>query len=171
MYRSANLYHPQRRAIMHLKNQRRKMKEKKTHCKNKKAPAFDFSPLRSRGLRVIMLSCGFGALGIYAPIFYLVHSFRSEPTVFLRFIRIKVYQGYREGLEDSALVLLQTFMGFASALGCVGFGLITVKPSTQCLISRQYLCQTALIGIGKFTPKKILLKKCCLLLIKPTYDF
>lgn len=130
------------------------MKEKKTHCKNKKAPAFDFSPLRSRGLRVIMLSCGFGALGIYAPIFYLVRSFRSETTVFWRLIHIKVYQGYREGLEDSALVLLQTFMGFASALGCVGFGLITVKPSTQCLISRQYLCQTALIGIGKFRNTK-----------------
>ncbi|XP_050298344.1 monocarboxylate transporter 2-like [Anthonomus grandis grandis] len=129
VYRSANLYHPQRRAITHLKNQRRKMKEKKS-SKVKKPPVFDFSPLKSRGLRVIMLSCGFGALGIYAPVFYLV------------------YQGFREGLEDSALVLLQTFMGFASALGCVGFGLITVKPSTQCLISRQYLCQTALIGIG-----------------------
>ncbi|XP_066139576.1 monocarboxylate transporter 2-like isoform X1 [Euwallacea fornicatus] len=130
VYRSANLYHPQRRAITHLKNQRKKMKEKKTHAKGRRSPVFDFSPLKSRGLRVIMLSCGFGALGIYAPVFYLV------------------YQGYREGLEDSALVLLQTFMGFASALGCVGFGLITVKPSTQCLISRQYLCQTALIGIG-----------------------
>ncbi|KAH1015963.1 hypothetical protein HUJ04_007262 [Dendroctonus ponderosae] len=130
VYRSANLYHPQRRAITHLKNQRRKMKEKKSHSKIKKAPVFDLSPLKSRGLRVIMLACGFGALGIYAPVFYLV------------------YQGYREGLEDSALVLLQTFMGFASALGCVGFGLITVRPSTQCLISRQYLCQTALIGIG-----------------------
>ncbi|XP_076275366.1 monocarboxylate transporter 2-like [Rhynchophorus ferrugineus] len=130
VYRSANLYHPQRRAITHLKNQRKKMKEKKTHSKSKKPPMFDFSPLKSRGLRIIMLACGFGALGIYAPIFYLV------------------YQGYKEGLEDSALVLLQTFMGFASALGCVGFGLITVKPSSQCLISRQYLCQTALIGIG-----------------------
>ncbi|XP_060522678.1 monocarboxylate transporter 2-like [Cylas formicarius] len=130
VYRSANLYHPQRRAITHLKNQRKKMKEKKTHSKGKKPPMFDFSPLKSRGLRVIMLACAFGALGIYAPVFYLV------------------YQGYREGIEDSALVLLQTFMGFSSALGCVGFGIITVRPSTQCTISRQYLCQTALIGIG-----------------------
>ncbi|KAK9681006.1 Ankyrin repeats (3 copies) [Popillia japonica] len=63
---------------------------------------------------------------MYAPVIYLA------------------YQGHREGLEDSALVLLQTFLGFASALGCVGFGLITVKPSSQCLISRQYLCQASM---------------------------
>ncbi|XP_015838286.1 monocarboxylate transporter 12 isoform X2 [Tribolium castaneum] len=130
VYRSANLYHPQRRAITHLKNQRKKMKEKKTHAKAKKPPMFDFTPLKSRGLRVLMVACAFAALGIYAPVFYLV------------------YQGYKEGLEDSALVLLQTFMGFASALGCVGFGLVTVRPSSQCLISRQYLCQAAMVGIG-----------------------
>lgn len=58
-------------------------------------------------------------------------------------------QGHKEGLEDSALVLLQTFLGFACALGFVGFGLVIVRPSSQCLISRQYLCQTAMVGIGK----------------------
>ncbi|XP_049817094.1 monocarboxylate transporter 2-like [Aethina tumida] len=130
VYRSANLYHPQRSAINHLKNQRKKVKEKKSHAKVKKPPMFDFSPLKSRGLRVLIIASAFGALGIYAPIFYLV------------------YQGYKEGLEDSALVLLQTFMGFASALGCVGFGLVIVRPSSQCLISRQYLCQAAMVGIG-----------------------
>ncbi|KAG5889109.1 hypothetical protein JTB14_003912 [Gonioctena quinquepunctata] len=130
VYRSANLYHPQRRAITHLKNQRKKMKEKKSHTKIPKPPMFDFSPLKSRGLRIIMIACAFAALGIYAPIFYLV------------------YQGYREGLKDSGLVVLQTFLGFASALGCVGFGLVIIKPSTQCLISRQYLCQAAMVGIG-----------------------
>lgn len=73
IYRSANLYHPQRRAITHLKNQRKKMKEKKTHVKDKKPPMFDFSPLKSRGLRVLLLASGTGALGVYAPIFYLVN--------------------------------------------------------------------------------------------------
>lgn len=58
--------------------------------------------------------------------------------------------GYNEGLEDSALVLLQTFLGFATALGCVGFGLVVVRPSDQCLISRQYLCQASMVGIGTF---------------------
>ncbi|XP_063916201.1 monocarboxylate transporter 2-like isoform X2 [Zophobas morio] len=130
VYRSATLYHPQRHAITHLKNQRKKMKEKKTHSQTKKPPMFDFTPLKSHGLRILMIACAFAALGIYGPIFYLV------------------YEGYKEGLEDSALVLLQTFMGFASALGCVGFGLITARPSSQCLISRQYLCQAAMVGIG-----------------------
>ncbi|GJQ80008.1 hypothetical protein Trydic_g9481 [Trypoxylus dichotomus] len=136
VYRSANLYHPQRRAITHLKNQRKKVKEKKTHTKIKKPPMFDFSPLKSKGLRVLLVASASGALGIYAPIIYLLGGIT------------KAYQGYREGLEDSALVLLQTFLGFASALGCVGFGLVTVKPSSQCLISRQYLCQASMVGIG-----------------------
>ncbi|XP_025837038.1 monocarboxylate transporter 2-like [Agrilus planipennis] len=130
VYRSANLYHPQRRAIMHLKNQRKKMKEKKTHAKGKKPAMFDFTPLKSRGLRVLLVASATGSLGVYSPIFYLA------------------LQGHDEGLEDSALVLLQTFLGFATALGFVGFGLIIVRPNTQCLISRQYLCQTSLIGIG-----------------------
>lgn len=72
VYRSANLYHPQRRAITHLKNQRKKMKEKKTHVKTKKPPMFDFSPLRSRGLRFLLIANALSAFGIYAPIFYLV---------------------------------------------------------------------------------------------------
>jgi hypothetical protein len=48
------------------------MKEKKTHAKAKKPPMFDFTPLKSRGLRVMMVACAFAALGIYAPVFYLV---------------------------------------------------------------------------------------------------
>nr|CAD7404626.1 unnamed protein product [Timema cristinae] len=60
----------------------------------------------------------------------------------------RALQGYKEGLEDSALVLMQTFLGFATTLGCVGFGLVVVRPNEQCLISRQYLCQAAMVGIG-----------------------
>nr|XP_022921215.1 monocarboxylate transporter 2-like [Onthophagus taurus] len=134
VYRSANLYHPQRRAIMHLKNQRKKVKEKKGCGQSgsgvRKPKMFDFSPLKSRGLRILLVSSSSAGLGMYAPIIFLV------------------YQGYKEGLEEPSLVLLQTFLGFSSALGCFGFGLVTIKPSTQCLISRQYLCQASLIGIG-----------------------
>ncbi|XP_046406251.1 monocarboxylate transporter 12-like [Ischnura elegans] len=129
-YRSASLYHPQRRAILHLKNQKKKVKEKKGHVSIEKPPFFDFSPLKIRAVQVLLLSSATSAVGLYTPIFYLV------------------LQGYREGLEDSALLLLQTFLGFATALGCVGFGLVVVRPSDQCLISRQYLCQAAMIGIG-----------------------
>lgn len=131
LYRSASLYHPQRRAILHLKNQRNKVKEKGSISVTHKAPFFDLSPLRIRAVQMLLLASSTAALGLYTPVFYLA------------------LQGYKEGLEDSALVLMQTFLGFATALGCVGFGLVVVRPSEQCLISRQYLCQAAMVGVGK----------------------
>ncbi|CAH2043667.1 unnamed protein product, partial [Iphiclides podalirius] len=127
VYRSATLYHPQRRAIQHLKNQRRKVKEKKGL---KRPPFIDLSSLRSRPAKVLSLSTGLAAFGLYTPVFFLA------------------LQGFQEGLEESALVLLQTFLGFAAVLGCAGFGLVLVRPSAQCLVSKQYLCQTAMLGIG-----------------------
>ncbi|CAH1639149.1 unnamed protein product [Spodoptera littoralis] len=127
VYRSASLYHPQRRAILHLKNQRRKVKEKKGL---KRGPIFDLSPLHSRPAKVLLLAAGIAAFGLYTPVFFLA------------------LQGFQEGLEESALVLLQTFLGFAAVLGCAGFGLVLVRPSAQCLVSKQYLCQTAMVGIG-----------------------
>ena len=131
LYRSASLYHPQRRAILHLKNQRNKVKEKDSISAAQKTPFFDLSPLRIRAVQMLLLASSMAALGVYTPVFYLA------------------LQGYKEGLEDSALVLMQTFLGFATALGCVGFGLVVVRPSEQCLISRQYLCQAAMVGVGK----------------------
>ncbi|XP_068617909.1 monocarboxylate transporter 2-like [Battus philenor] len=127
VYRSASLYHPQRRAIQHLKNQRRKVKEKKGL---KRSPFIDLSSLHSRPAKVLSLSTGLAAFGLYTPVFFLA------------------LQGFQEGLEESALVLLQTFLGFAAVLGCAGFGLVLVRPSAQCLVSKQYLCQTAMLGIG-----------------------
>ncbi|KAJ2945627.1 hypothetical protein O0L34_g451 [Tuta absoluta] len=128
-YRSASLYHPQRRAILHLKNQRRKVKEKKMKGL-KRPPLIDLSPLSSRPAKILFLAAGLAAFGLYTPVFFLA------------------LQGSQEGLEESALVLLQTFLGFAAVLGCAGFGLVLVRPSAQCLVSKQYLCQTAMLGIG-----------------------
>lgn len=127
VYRSASLYHPQRRAILHLKNQHRKVKGKKGL---KRSPLVDLSPLQSRPAKVLLLAAGLAAFGLYTPVFFLA------------------LQGFQEGLEESALVLLQTFLGFAVVLGCAGFGLVLVRPSAQCLVSKQYLCQTAMLGIG-----------------------
>lgn len=58
------------------------MKEKKTHAKTKKPPMFDFTPLKSRGLRVMMVASAAGALGIYAPVFYLVDRILWHFSVF-----------------------------------------------------------------------------------------
>ncbi|XP_072744845.1 monocarboxylate transporter 4 [Anoplolepis gracilipes] len=130
IYRSASLYHPQRRAILHLKNQRSKLKEKKSATKVPKQPLVDLSPLGSRPVRMLMLAAGAAGFGLYTPAFYIA------------------LQGYQDGLEASALVLLQTCLGLAAALGCAAWGVVTARPSAQCLVSRQYLCQAALIGVA-----------------------
>lgn len=72
IYRSASLYHPQRRAILQLKNQRNKVKEKKSATKVPKQPLVDLSPLGSRPVRMLMLAAGFASFGLYTPAFYIV---------------------------------------------------------------------------------------------------
>lgn len=55
-YRSASLYHPQRRAILHLKNQKRKIKDKNKH--DDRPPFFDYSTLKSKTVRILLMSTG-----------------------------------------------------------------------------------------------------------------
>ena len=70
-YRSASLYHPQRRAILHLKSQKRKIKEK-NKSKEDKQPFFDTSCLKSITIRIILVSAGVSSFGINTPLIYLV---------------------------------------------------------------------------------------------------
>ncbi|GLV44010.1 hypothetical protein CBL_12694 [Carabus blaptoides fortunei] len=126
-YRSASLYHPQRRAILHLKNQKRKIKDK--NKVDDRPPFFDFSTLRSKTVRILLVSTGISAFGINTPIFYLAH------------------QAEEEGLGDTA-VLLQAYLGLAWTLGCAAFGLLVVHNSVECRIARQYLCQAAVFMCG-----------------------
>ena len=70
LYRPASLYHPQRRAILHLKTQRRKIREK--NPQTAKPPFFDLSPLKSRSLQVIIVSTFLFSFGHLSPLFYLV---------------------------------------------------------------------------------------------------
>ncbi|KAJ3627505.1 hypothetical protein MTP99_014879 [Tenebrio molitor] len=126
-YRSASLYHPQRRAILHIKNQKRKIKDK-----NKiedKIPFFDFSTLKSKTVRILLISTGISAFGINTPLFYLA------------------YQAEVEGLGDST-VFLQMYLGLAWTVGCVVFSTLVLHNSTECRIARQYLCQTAVFMCG-----------------------
>ena len=74
-YRSASLYHPQRRAILHLKSQKRKIKNKdkeKNKAQDDRPPYFDFTTLRSRTIQILLLSIFVSSFGMNAPIFYLV---------------------------------------------------------------------------------------------------
>jgi MFS family permease len=70
-YRSATLYHPQRRAILHLKTQKRKIKDKNKSVEDT-PPFFDLSCLKSRTVQIILLSTGVSACGVSTPLYYLV---------------------------------------------------------------------------------------------------
>ncbi|CAK1555305.1 unnamed protein product [Leptosia nina] len=132
-YRSASLYHPQRRAILHLKNQnkiKRKMKDR--NKSDDRQPFFDFSTLRSKTVRILLMSTGISAFGINTPIFYLA------------------YHAEEEGLGDTA-ELLQAYLGLAWAVGCAAFGLLVRQNSSECRIARQYLTQAAVFVCGLAT--------------------
>ena len=54
-----------------------------------------------------------------------------------------------EGLGESMAVQLQTFLGVSMSLGSAFFGLVVLSKSKQCVISRRYLVQASLFGIGE----------------------
>ncbi|XP_076315733.1 monocarboxylate transporter 12-like [Tachypleus tridentatus] len=124
-YRPASLYHPQRRAILHLKGLQKRSKAKDKQAIVEKAPFFDFGVLKSRTVQILLVGTGLAAFGIHTPLILLV------------------YQGEKEGLDYQSLLLLQVFLGLAFIFGSGAFGFIIVKNSVQCMIARQYLCQAS----------------------------
>merc|ERR1719471_570224 len=68
-YRSASLYHPQRRAILHIKDMSKKKGKDKNKIENK-PPYFDFAILRMKSLQVILLCTVLSSFGAYSPIIY-----------------------------------------------------------------------------------------------------
>ena len=74
-YRSASLYHPQRRAILHLKSQRRKIKSKdkeKNKAQDDRPPYFDFITLRSRTVQILLLAISVSSFGLSTPLVFMV---------------------------------------------------------------------------------------------------
>jgi len=132
-YRSASLYHPQRRAILHLKNQKRKIKCKKEDKKKfqeEQLPLIDLSVLKSRTLRLLILSSSLSCPALAAPIVLLST------------------EGERRGHSPNEIVFLYTSLGLGWILGCSVFGLLVVRKSSECSIGRQYLCQSSLALCG-----------------------
>ncbi|XP_077541425.1 monocarboxylate transporter 10-like isoform X2 [Haemaphysalis longicornis] len=130
-YRPASLYHPQRRAILHLKSMQRRSKAKDRAAQAADRPPFiDYAVLRSRTVQILVAGTALAAFGVTTPLILLMQL------------------GEQEGIDRSSLLLLQAFLGIASALGSAAFGLIVIKNSVQCLIARQYLCQAAAFMIS-----------------------
>jgi len=69
-YRSATLYHPQRRAILHLKTQKKKIKEKNKSKEDRK-PMVETKCLRSRTVQIMLGSAGLAGLGLHTPTYSL----------------------------------------------------------------------------------------------------
>lgn len=123
-YRSAALYHPQRRAILHLKTQRRKVKEK--NRQNNRIAFFDLKTLRSQTVRIILLSSACSAFGLYIPIIQLAQTVQNDKMLL------------------NAELTLQTNMGIAWIFGAFVFGVLVIRNNADCRIARQYLCQVSL---------------------------
>ncbi|XP_066258048.1 monocarboxylate transporter 10-like [Euwallacea similis] len=126
-YRSASLYHPQRRAILHIKNQKRKIREK--NRADDKPPFFDLTALKSTTVRILLFSTAITSFGINTPLFYLA------------------YQAKVEGLDDW-IVLIQVYLGLACSLGCIIFSTLVLHKTSECRVARQYLCQSAVFMCG-----------------------
>ncbi|XP_023334419.1 monocarboxylate transporter 12 [Eurytemora carolleeae] len=132
-YRSASLYHPQRRAILHLKNQRRKIKSKKEDKENilKIIINLDGSgPLRSRTVQILLNATGISAFGLYAPVIYM-WSFAAA-----------------DGVSEKLISRLQTYFGIGWIIGCLVGSLVLVGSGRCYIISRQYLVQCTALCTG-----------------------
>ncbi|KAG8195823.1 hypothetical protein JTE90_008522 [Oedothorax gibbosus] len=131
-YRPASLYHPQRRAILHLKGlqKRSKAKDKSLQPKDSKPPFFDFAVLKSRTVQILIAGSVLSAFGIYAPVLLLM------------------YQGSKEGLDHDTILHLQAYLGLGSALGTASLGLLVVRNSINCFVAKQYLVQACVLLLG-----------------------
>ncbi|TMW54888.1 hypothetical protein DOY81_000121, partial [Sarcophaga bullata] len=115
LYRPASLYHPQRRAIQHLKNQRKKLRDHKNNNPPVEPNILkkliqDISNLKSGTVKILLLTSAVAALGIYTPMF----------TMSLN--------AAKEGSDIQELVLLQTMLGMSTTLGIVLAGVLIRRP-------------------------------------------
>lgn len=86
LYRQASLYHPQRRAILHLKSLQKRSRMKQKHLKlatpqsstasavaaGAKPPYFDFAVLKSQTVQILLCATCISAFGVSTPLFLLV---------------------------------------------------------------------------------------------------
>ncbi|XP_068150941.1 uncharacterized protein [Drosophila tropicalis] len=130
MYRPASLYHPQRRAIQHLKNQRKKLREKKPilNQEDVESPTrylfLDISSLKSVTVKILLMTSSVASFGIYTPMFLMA------------------LNAAKEGSDVQELVLLQTFLGISMALGVVIAGALL----RRCFVIRTIVINSKIVA-------------------------
>ncbi|XP_071746552.1 monocarboxylate transporter 2 isoform X2 [Lepeophtheirus salmonis] len=127
-HRSASLYHPQRRAILHLKSQKRKIKSKDKTIQEETPPFLDFKTLKSRTVQILLLSIAVSSFGLNCPLYYITQ------------------QALIAEVRGNKLLLLNVYLGLGWSFGCCLFGCIIIYGDGR--IPRQYLCQASLFMSG-----------------------
>ncbi|RUS75690.1 hypothetical protein EGW08_016556 [Elysia chlorotica] len=135
LYRSANMYHPRRKVILHLKSQKKTRRERQAE----KPPYLDFSALKMHSLRAVIAISAVVGLGIHVPFILLVQTAVSH-----------------QESNPSRAFLLSVYLGLGFVLGCLGQGYIIIRNSNDCHISRRHLCQASAILCGLLTLLHIL---------------
>ncbi|GIY40362.1 monocarboxylate transporter 10 [Caerostris darwini] len=125
LYRPSSLYHPQRRAILHIKSLQKRSKAKDKSHTVEKRPFIDFSVLKSKTVQIFILGSGITAFGISSPFVLLIEEMKKD------------------NLDLKSIYQIQIYLGLAVSLGTAAFGFIVIKNSAQCFIAKQYLCQGA----------------------------
>lgn len=129
LYRSASMYHPRRKVIMHIKSQ----KKNRHDGEDDSPPYFDFSALHMRGLQALMVISGIVGLGIYVPFVAVIKT------------------GKDLNLGGDMLLLLNIYLGIGFLIGVYAQGYIIIRDSKECSICRRHLCQSCCIACGILT--------------------
>ncbi|OQR76370.1 monocarboxylate transporter 12-like, partial [Tropilaelaps mercedesae] len=114
---------------------RRKIKEK--NPTSQKPPMFEFSTLRTKTVRVLIVVCFFASFAIHTPFLFIVPLATSEDD------------GLAAGMGSVGdQYLLQTILGLAHTFGTCLFGMLVVGNSDDCYVGRRYLSQAGLLGLS-----------------------
>lgn len=127
----------------------------------KRPPLIDFSPLRSRPAKVLLLSAGLAAFGLYTPVFFLVSLICKAllnkfllnlPSIFARlmyvliysFLLVRLYKDFKKVWRRVPLCCFRLFWGLPQSSGARVLG--------SCLCARR---------LSASSPNSICVKRLC----------
>ena len=133
-YRSATLYHPQRRAIIHLKNQQKaQILQRVATAKTRNTKIKDLKAYKDRSLHLTFLASILAGMGIFTPFVNLIQKAFDEDQL---------------TYSDAAYLQIQAYLGSSWILGTLLFGFILILKPKGCQITKLYLSIFSLIICG-----------------------